>query len=172
MVTRPDELGDIPIRSGVYLRDVVRRDPITDIPLIEDASDIPAGYALANGRRAVYILVTKRADASTLEVVQNVKDNLDKMRAVLPPEIKVSFEFDQSPYVTNALWGVVTEGGLGAILTGLMVLLFLRDWRSVIVVVLNIPLALLGSVLALAATGMTLNLMTLGGLALASEHPR
>lgn len=167
MVTRPDELGDIPIRSGVYLRDVVRRDPITDIPLIEDASDIPAGYALANGRRAVYILVTKRADASTLEVVQNVKDNLDKMRAVLPPEIKVSFEFDQSPYVTNALWGVVTEGGLGAILTGLMVLLFLRDWRSVIVVVLNIPLALLGSVLALAATGMTLNLMTLGGLALA-----
>ncbi|MFT3878124.1 MAG: efflux RND transporter permease subunit [Gemmatales bacterium] len=167
MVTRPDELGDIPIRSGVYLRDVVRRDPITDTPLIEDASDIPAGYALANGRRAVYILVTKRADASTLEVVQNVKENLDKMRAVLPPEIKVSFEFDQSPYVTNALWGVVTEGGLGAILTGLMVLLFLRDWRSVIVVVLNIPLALLGSVLALAATGMTLNLMTLGGLALA-----
>ncbi|HQR08779.1 MAG TPA: efflux RND transporter permease subunit [Gemmatales bacterium] len=167
MVTRPDELGDIPIRSGIYLRDVVRRDPITDTPLIEDASDIPAGYALANDRRAVYILVTKRADASTLEVVQNVKDNLNKMRAVLPPEIKVSFEFDQSPYVTNALWGVATEGGLGAILTGLMVLLFLRDWRSVIVVVLNIPLALLGSVLALAATGMTLNLMTLGGLALA-----
>lgn len=167
MVTRPDELGDIPIRSGVYLRDVVRRDPITDIPLIEDASDIAAGYALANGRRAVYILVTKRADASTLEVVQNVKANLDKMRAVLPAEINVSFEFDQSPYVTNALWGVVTEGGLGAILTGLMVLLFLRDWRSVIVVVLNIPLALLGSVVALAATGMTLNLMTLGGLALA-----
>jgi multidrug efflux pump subunit AcrB len=167
MVTRPEELGDIPIRSGIYLRDVVRRDPITDTPLIEDASDFATGYALANGRRAVYILVTKRADASTLDVVQNVKENLDKMRAVLPPEIKVDFAFDQSPFVTNALWGVAIEGALGAILTGVMVLLFLRDWRSVIVVVLNIPLALLGAVLALAATGSTLNLMTLGGLALA-----
>ncbi len=167
MVTKPEELGDIPIRSGIYLRDVVRRDPITDTPLIEDASDFATGYALANGRRAVYILVTKRADASTLDVVQNVKANLDKMRAVLPAEIKVDFAFDQSPFVTNALWGVAIEGALGAVLTGVMVLLFLRDWRSVIVVVLNIPLALLGAVLALAATGGTLNLMTLGGLALA-----
>jgi multidrug efflux pump subunit AcrB len=83
------------------------------------------------------------------------------------PDIQVSYEFDQSPYVTGAMWGVLTEGALGAVLTGLMVLLFLRDWRSVIVVVLNIPFALLGSVVALWLTGQTINMMTLGGLALA-----
>ena len=81
--------------------------------------------------------------------------------------IKVSFEFDQSPYVTNSMKGVAFEAGLGAILTGLMVLLFLRDWRSAIVVVLNIPLALVASLVALWLTGQTINLMTLGGLALA-----
>ncbi len=90
------------------------------------------------------------------------------MRAVrFPEDIDVSFEFDQSPYVTRAIWGVGTEALLGAALTGLMVLLFLRDWRSVIVVVLNIPFALLGSIVGLWLTGQTINLMTLGGLALA-----
>src|SRR5207244_429303 len=111
--------------------------------------------------------VTKRADASTLSVVNEVKANLDKMRAVLPKGISVRFEFDQSPYITRALWGVGLEGLLGAALTGLMVLLFLRDWRSVLVVVLNIPFALLGAVVALWLSGQTINLMTLGGLALA-----
>jgi multidrug efflux pump subunit AcrB len=159
MVVKPEELGGIPVRADVYLRDVA--------PVIEDATDIPTGYALVNGRRAVYILVTKRAEASTLDVVNNVRANLPKMQAVLPDDIKVKFEFDQSPYVTNAVRGVTTEAGLGSILTGVMVLLFLRDWRSVIVVVLNIPLALTGSYVALALTGQTVNLMTLGGLALA-----
>src|SRR5207244_5270534 len=82
-------------------------------------------------------------------------------------DIEIRFEFDQSPYVTRAMWGVGLEGMLGALLTGVMVLLFLRDWRSVIVVVLNIPFALLGAVLALGLTGQTINIMTLGGLALA-----
>jgi multidrug efflux pump subunit AcrB len=160
MVKDPKELGSIPLRPGenVYLRDIAR---------IEDSTDIPTGYALVNGRRAVYILVTKRADASTLRVVQEVRDNLPNMKAVLPEDIDVTFEFDQSPYVTRAIWGVGTEGLLGACLTGLMVLLFLRDWRSVLVVVLNIPFALLGSIIALWLTGQTINLMTLGGLALA-----
>jgi multidrug efflux pump subunit AcrB len=159
MLKDPKELGSIPLRPGknIYLRDVA---------VIEDSTDIPSGYALVNGRRAVYILVTKRADASTLSVVNEVKKNLPQMQAVLPDDIEVSFEFDQSPYVTGAMWGVGTEGLLGAALTGLMVFLFLRDWRSVIVVVLNIPFALLGSVVALWLTGQTLNLMTLGGLAL------
>src|SRR5579883_906536 len=156
------ELETIPIRPGqnptVYLRDVAT---------VQDASDIPTGYALVNGRRAVYILVTKRADASTLSVVHNVKAALPSMQAVLPDEIKVSFEFDQSPTVTNAVQSLATEGALGAVLTGLMVLLFLRDWRSVIVVVLNIPFALCGALVALWLTGQTINLMTLGGLALA-----
>jgi multidrug efflux pump subunit AcrB len=158
----PQELNKIVIRPGsertVYLRDVAT---------VADSADIASGYGLVNGRRSVYILVTKRADASTLSVVNEVKSNLPKMKAALPEDIDVRFEFDQSPYVTRALWGLGLEGLLGAVLTGLMVLLFLRDWRSVLVVVLNIPFALLGAVLALWLTGQTINLMTLGGLALA-----
>jgi len=162
LVKQVDELGTIPIRPGatptVYLRDVAT---------IQDSSDITSGYALVNGRRAVYILVTKRADASTLSVVQNVKAAIPSMQAVLPDDIKVGFEFDQSPTVTNAVRSLATEGVLGAVLTGLMVLVFLRDWRSVVIVVLNIPFALCGAVVALWLTGQTINLMTLGGLALA-----
>ncbi|MBO0700320.1 MAG: efflux RND transporter permease subunit, partial [Zavarzinella sp.] len=167
MAATPKDFGDIPVKPGVFLRDVVVRNPATGEPLIEDATDIPTGYALVNGKRAVYILATKKADASTLEVIDNIKTNLPQMQAVLPDDIKVSFEFDQSPYVTNSLRGVAIEAGLGAILTGLMVLVFLRDWRSVIVVVLNIPLALVASLVALALSGQSVNLMTLGGLALA-----
>jgi multidrug efflux pump subunit AcrB len=167
MVVRPEELGTIQLKPGVFLRDVVKRDPVTDKPLIEDASDIPTGYALVNGKRAVYILVTKRANASTLDVVNNVRANLGAMQKVLPDDIKVSFEFDQSPYVTNSMKGVAFEGLLAAGLVGLMVLLFLRDWRSVVVVVLNIPLALIAAVVGLWLCGQSINLMTLGGLALA-----
>jgi multidrug efflux pump subunit AcrB len=167
MVVQPAELGNIAIRPGVFIKDVVRRHPATDKPLIEDASDIPTGYALVNGRRAVYILVTKRADASTLDVVNNVRAELPKMRSVLPDDIEVAFEFDQSPYVTNSVRTVLFEGALAAALVGLMVFVFLRDWRSVVIVVLNIPLALVGSLVALGLTGQTVNLMTLGGLSLA-----
>lgn len=161
------DFGDIPVKPGVYVRDLVVRDKDTKEPLIQDASDFPTGYALVNGKRAVYILATKRAEASTLDVVNGIRENLPKMQAQLPDDIKVSFEFDQSPTVTNSIKGVAVEAILGAILTGLMVLLFLRDWRSVIVVVLNIPLALIASLTALWLTGQTINLMTLGGLALA-----
>ncbi len=164
MVANPQDLGNIPLKPGrnVYIRDVV-----APAGGIEDGTDIPTSFALVNGRRAVYMLVSKRADASTLAVVNRVKEAMPKMQASLPEEIKLRFEFDQSPYVTRAMEGVASEGALGAILTGLMVLLFLRDWRSVIVVVLNIPFALLAAIVALWATGQTLNLMTLGGLALA-----
>ena len=156
----PQELRNIPIRPGssVCLRDIGE---------IKDTTDIPTGRALVNGQPTVYMLVTKRAGDSTLDVVNEVKKNMKRMQDALPEDIDIRFEFDQSPYVTRAMWGVVIEGLLGAILTGLMVLLFLRDWRSVIVVVLNIPFALLGAVLALSLTGQTINLMTLGGLALA-----
>lgn len=157
-----DELGKIPLRTGsgpvLYLR---------DLATIRDASDIPCGYALINGRRAIYLLATKRADASTLAVVNEVKQALPKMQAVLPDDIHVAFEFDQSPYVTRAIRSLATEGFLGAALTGLMVLLFLRDWRSVLVVVLNIPLAIMAALIGLWLSGNTINLMTLGGLALA-----
>ena len=141
---------------------------VRDVATVQDATDIPAGYALVNGRRAVYILVTKRADASTLVGrPATSRRPCRRCRRCCPDDIQVSFEFDQSPYVTNAMRGVAIEGALGAVLTGLMVLLFLRDWRSVIVVVLNIPLALAGALVALWLTGQTINLMTLGGLALA-----
>jgi len=161
VVKDPQQLLSLPIRTGanpVFIRDV---------GYASDAADAPAGYALANGRRAVYILATKRADASTMSVIANIKKTLPEMQAQLPPDIKVSFEFDQSPYVTRAVESVVVEGALGAILVGLAVLLFLRDWRSALVVVLNIPLALCFSILALWLTGETINVMTLGGLALA-----
>jgi multidrug efflux pump subunit AcrB len=81
------------------------------------------------------------------------------MQEALPPDMHIRFELDQSPFVTRAMWGVGAEGLLGAAQTGLMVLLFLRDWRSVVVVVLNIPLALMGALVALWATGQTINLM-------------
>jgi multidrug efflux pump subunit AcrB len=156
------ELEKIPVRLGT--------DPtvyVGDIGYAVDATDVPTGYGLVNGKRSVYILVTKRADASTLSVVNEVKANLPRMQAAAGEGIKVRFEFDQSPSVSRAVRGVGLEALIGAVLTGLMVLLFLRDWRSVIVVVLNIPFALLGAILALWLCQQTINLMTLGGLALA-----
>ena len=93
---------------------------------VEDGSDILTSYALVNGKRSVYIPVTKRADASTLSVVQRVTAELPRMRAAIPDDINVELEFDQSGYVTNAIRSLAIEGALGAILTGLMVLLFLR----------------------------------------------
>ena len=156
------DLAGVPIRPearpAVFLRDVAT---------IVDGSDIVTSYASANGRRTVYIPVTKRSDASTLSVVQLVKQNMGKFQSVLPADVKVDYVFDQSPYVTRAIGGLTFEGTLGAVLTGLMILLFLRDWRSVIVVVVNIPLSLLAAVLALWLGGQTINIMTLGGLALA-----
>ncbi len=89
---------------------------------VENGSDILTGYGLFNEKRTVYIPVTKRADASTIDVVNRVKSELPRMQALIPEDIKVSFEFDQSTYVRNAVRGLALEGALGAILTGLMVL--------------------------------------------------
>jgi multidrug efflux pump subunit AcrB len=162
VVSDVGRLGDVPIRS-----DGTRTIYVHDIGKVEDSADIQFGYALVNGQRTVYIPVTKRADASTLTVVNLVKQNLAKFQSVLPPGVKVSYAFDQSPYVTRSIRGLGEEGLLGAVLTGLMVLLFLRDWRSALVVVLNIPLSICAALFALWASRQTVNLMTLGGLALA-----
>src|ERR1035437_10102877 len=162
VVKNIQDLEGVPIRTGVYPTVFVR-----DVGTVVDGSDILTSYALVNGRRTVYIPVTKRADASTLSVVNLVKQNMAKFQSVLPPDVKVSYEFDQSPYVTRAIGGLTLEGGLGALLTGLMILLFLRDWRSAFIVVINIPLSLMAAVLALWITKQTVNIMTLGGLALA-----
>src|SRR3984885_7761958 len=156
------ELLSTPIRpvSGatVYL---------SDIGAIENGTDIVTAYAHVNGKRTVYIPVTKRADASTLAVINAVKAAIPDFKKAVPNDVDVRLEFDQSPFVTNSIRGLVIEGLLGAVLTGLMVLIFLRDWRSALIVVTNIPFALLGGVVMLWATGQTINIMTLGGLALA-----
>src|SRR5262249_6240964 len=156
------DLEDLPIRTGagptVYLRDVAT---------VNDSSDVITGYALVKGRRTVYIPVTKRSDASTVDVVNRVKAALPQMQTLVPDDIQVEFDFDQSVFVTNGLRGLALEGLLGALLTGLMVWLFLRDWRSALIVIVTIPFALLGAVVGLWFTGQTINLMTLGGLALA-----
>jgi multidrug efflux pump subunit AcrB len=161
-VQQINDLLEIPLRTGagpaVYLRDVGS---------VSDASDILSGYALLNDRRTVYIPVTKRPDASTLTVVDEVRKSLSRFQALVPEDIKITYEFDQSQYVRDALFSVLREAALGAILTGLVLLLFLRDWRSSLIVVITIPLALLIAVVALWATGQTINIMTLGGLALA-----
>src|SRR5437773_892035 len=156
------DLESVPIRTGTYPTVFLR-----DIGVVWDASDIITSYALVNGRRTVYIPVTKRSDASTLSVVTLVKKNIPKFQSAVPADVKVSYEFDQSPYVTGAIAGMTLEGGLGAILTGLMILLFLRDWRSALIVVINIPISLMAAVLALWVSKQTINIMTLGGLALA-----
>jgi multidrug efflux pump subunit AcrB len=156
------DLESVPIRAGTYPTVFVR-----DVGTVTDGSDIVTSYALIDGRRTVYIPVTKRSDASTLTVVNLVKDNLPKFQSVVPDGVTVSYEFDQSPYVIRAIEGLTIEGALGALLTGIMVLLFLGDWRSAVIVVVNIPLALMGALLALWLTGQTVNIMTLGGLALA-----
>jgi multidrug efflux pump subunit AcrB len=157
-----EDLRAAPVRGGEYPAVFVR-----DVADVQDDSDIVTCYALVNGKRAIYVPVTKRADASTLAVAREVRENLAKFQDALPPGIKVSFELDRSPVVTSALIELPWEGCLGALLTGLMVILFLRDWRSALVVVLNIPISLMSGVLALWISGQTINLMTLGGLALA-----
>src|SRR5271169_6107239 len=161
-VNRISDLLDIPLRTGsgpsVYVRDV---------GTVSDSSDILAGYALLNGKRTIYIPVTKRPDASTVTVVNEVRASLARFQSLIPEDIKISYELDQSQYVRDALLSVLREGILGALLTGLTLLLFLRDWRSSLIVVITIPFALLMAVVALWATSQTINIMTLGGLALA-----
>src|SRR5450432_906712 len=100
---------------------------VRDVATVGNGADVTTGYALIDGKRSVYIPVTKRADASTWDVVQSVKRALPEMQAAIPDDIKVSYEFDQSGYVINSLKSLLFEGLLGVVLTGLMVLFFLRD---------------------------------------------
>jgi multidrug efflux pump subunit AcrB len=160
MVREPKVFGSIPLVPGrdVYLRDVAT---------VADATDLNYGYAMVDGRKSTYVPIIKKNTASTLTVVSNVRKAMPVFKSVLPEDVDVSFAFDESPTVVTAVRNVATEGLIGATLTGLMILLFLRDWRSVIVVVFNIPMALLGSLCGLWLTGNTINIMTLGGLALA-----
>ncbi|WMJ72922.1 efflux RND transporter permease subunit [Cytophagaceae bacterium ABcell3] len=167
-LTRPNsvladyrELENIPVMLGsgpsVYLKDLAK---------VENSADITTGYALVNGKRSVFIPVTKRADASTWSVVKNIRNALPQMQQSVPEDIEVAYAFDQSAYVIKSLRNVLSETVIAAILTGLMVFLFLGDKRSALVVVMTIPLALLTAVIFLYLSGQTLNIMTLVGLAI------
>ncbi len=162
MVESPKDLELVPLTSGpgtpVLVRDVAR---------IEDGSDVVSNVALVNGRRTVYMPLNKTSSASTLDVVRSIKEALPKMQAQLPEDVKVTFEFDQSVYVTNAVRSLVSEALLGACLTALTVLAFLRSWRSALIVVVTIPLSILAALGGLRIVGQTINVMTLSGLALA-----
>jgi multidrug efflux pump subunit AcrB len=156
------DFENIPLYKGgvqnLYLKDVAT---------VEDGADITMGYALVNGKRSVYLSIAKSADASTWEVVQKLKAALPKFQAQLPEDVKLSYEFDQSVYVINAVKSLLSEGAIGAILTGLMVLMFLGDVRGALIVILTIPTSIISGVLFLQLFGQTINIMTLSGLSLA-----
>jgi len=151
----------IPLFKGtvqnLYLRDVAT---------VMDGADVTAGYALVNGKRSVYVSIAKSADASTWDVVNQLKANLPRIQSTLPEDVTLSYEFDQSVYVINAVKSLIVEGAIGAILTGLMVLLFLGDRRAALIVILTIPTSVIAGVLFLKIFGQTINIMSLSGLAL------
>lgn len=155
-------LNNIPVKvvdgATVFMRDVAH---------VRDGSPPQTTIVHVDGKRAVLMTVLKNGSASTLDVVQGIKDVLPRMKQLLPDSIKIDLLNDQSIFVKAAVSGVVREGALAAALTSLIILLFLGSWRSTLIIATSIPLSVLSALVALWATGQTLNIMTLGGLALA-----
>lgn len=155
-------LGDIPVKevngAMVYLRDVAQ---------VRDGSGVQTNIVRQDGRRATYMTMLKNGRVSTLDIVRQVKEKLPGIRATLPPDVKVELLADQSIFVRATIAGVLREALIAACLTALMILVFLGSWRSTFIIATSIPLAILASIIGLAALGQTLNVMTLGGLALA-----
>ena len=160
--TKVEELNDLPIGASkgtvTYVRDVAH---------VRDGSPPQTNIARLEGRRAALMTILKNGNASTLDVIDAVKAKLPQIRAELPPSLKIEPIGDQSLFVRAAISGVVREAIIAACLTGLMILLFLGSWRSTLIIFFSIPLSILASVACLAALGETINIMTLGGLALA-----
>jgi len=157
-----DQLNNLPIKqvngATIYIRDVAQ---------VRDGYAPQVNLVKLNGEKAALLVVLKNGSASTVDVVQGVKDKLPLVKSQLPAALSVAPLFDQSIFVKAALNGVLLEGTIAAILTALMILLFLGSWRSTLIVAVSIPLAICCSLILLAALGRTLNIMTLGGLALA-----
>jgi multidrug efflux pump subunit AcrB len=155
-------LGDLPIKSVngamVYIRDVAT---------VRDGNPPQQNIVHVEGNRSVLMQVLKNGAVSTLAIIDGIKDKVEGLRATLPPNLKVAFIGDQSLFVKAAVSGVIREGVIAAALTSLMILLFLGSWRSTVIIATSIPLSVLGSVAILSMLGETLNIMTLGGLALA-----
>lgn len=157
----PEEFLNIPVKSEPGKTVFIK-----DIAAVEDAADITTGYAIINGKRSVYLPVIKKADASTIKVVENLKAAIPKLKAALPEDVAIKYVFDQSGYIERSLENLIHEGVLGAVLTGIMIFLFLGDSRGALIVVLTIPIAILSAVIMLYMFGQTINVMTLSGLAL------
>jgi len=155
-------LGDLPIKAVngamIYLRDVAQ---------VRDGYPPQTNIVHVDGGRSVLLTVEKSGATSTLAIIQGIKAKMAQLKAILPPALVVAPIGDQSVFVTGAISSVVREGVIAAALTSLMILLFLGSWRSTVIIATSIPLAILGSITALSALGETLNIMTLGGLALA-----
>jgi multidrug efflux pump subunit AcrB len=160
--TQVEKLNDLPIKvvgnSTFYLRDVAH---------VRDGFAPQTNIVRQDGRRAVLVTVLKGGSASTLDVVSGIKKLLPRVQQTLPPQLKIQPLADQSIFVRGAISGVVREAVIAACLTGAMILLFLGSWRSTVIIAVSIPLAILTSILVLSALGQTINIMTLGGLALA-----
>jgi multidrug efflux pump subunit AcrB len=156
------ELNDLPIKK---VNDTIVY--IHDVAYVHDGSPPQTNIVRMDGARAVMMTIQKAGSASTLDIIAGVKQLLPRVEASLPPGVKVSLIGDQSIFVKAAVSGVIREGALAAALTGVMILLFLGSWRSTVIITVSIPLAVLASVAALSLLGETINVMTLGGLALA-----
>ena len=156
------QLADLPLKqvNGATVT-------IGDVAQVREGGGVQTNIVRENGRRGTYISVLKNGKASTLDVVDRVKAMIPQITAGLPPDVKLKLLGDQSVYVRATIAGVLREGVIAAVLTAIMILVFLGSWRSTIIVALSIPLSVLSSIIALWATGETLNVMTLGGLALA-----
>jgi multidrug efflux pump subunit AcrB len=155
-------LNDLPIKTvngaTVYIKDVAH---------VRDGFQVQTNVVNANGKRGVLVSILKSGNASTLSVVDNVKAALPQIKASLPPELNIDLALDQSIFVRAAVNGVIKEALIAAGLTALMILLFLGSWRSTLIVMISIPLSILVAIIVLGFLGHTLNVMTLGGMALA-----
>jgi multidrug efflux pump subunit AcrB len=160
-----DEINDLPIRGRVGAGGNVTY--IRDVAFVHDGHPPQTNVVRVNGRRAVLMSIQKTGAASTLNIVNEIKSRLPRVREVLPDGASINATGDQSVFVRAAVKGVVTEAVIAACLTALMVLLFLGSWRSTLIIAISIPLSILSSIIILDALGETINLMTLGGLALA-----
>ena len=157
-----EELGDLPIKTVngamVYIRDVGH---------VLDGNSPQTNIVHVDGGRSVLMMVLKAGAVSTLDIISGIKEKIVEVRDRLPESLKIGLLGDQSVFVRGAIMGVAVEGLIAAVLTSLMILLFLGSWRSTLIIAISIPLSVLGAIVMLALVGETLNIMTLGGLALA-----
>jgi multidrug efflux pump subunit AcrB len=157
-----EELGDLPIKTVngamVYVRDVAS---------VRDGNPPQTNIVHVDGNRSVLMMVLKAGSISTLDIIAGIKQKVIDVKDSLPDALKIGFIGDQSLFVRGAITGVAYEGIIAALLTSVMILLFLGSWRSTIIIAVSIPLSVLGAIVMLSAIGETLNIMTLGGLALA-----